>query len=175
MINGIQLGVYMPLTNVPIPENASEFTQFVAGVVTFDIPEVDMESVFGSIVECPEDDDILTELDEERLSESSTVGGVQWSEIKINYFQQPNFDRKSLFNALDETDQQLLIRLAEAQEDQGWSNLLYNPESSTKPYVEALDTVGFDSAYLSRNLGTAFVFILFATMGLVTILFTLLF
>ena len=65
MINGVQLAVYLPLSNVPISQNAIEVCSAIAEVVTFDIPGIDMESVFGSIVECPEQDGILTDFRED--------------------------------------------------------------------------------------------------------------
>ena len=54
MINGVQLAVYLSLSNIPISENALNVCQAIVDVVTFDIPDVDMEFVLGSLVECPE-------------------------------------------------------------------------------------------------------------------------
>ena len=68
-INGMQLAAYLPIINIPISGNAGAFSGFIAGVVTFDVPGIDMESVFGSAVECPEEDSILTDLVEEILSD----------------------------------------------------------------------------------------------------------
>ena len=68
-INAMQIAAYMPIINMSIPGNAGAFSKAIAGIVTFDIPGVDMESVFGDIVKCPDDDDILTDLDDESLSD----------------------------------------------------------------------------------------------------------
>ena len=103
--------MYLPLTNVPIPTNASKFTGFVSGVVTFDIPNVHMETVFGDVVKCPEEDSILTDIvEEQELSDLTTIGGVQWSDLKLRYFYEANFDRKALYNSLNDTEQYTLIR-----------------------------------------------------------------
>ena len=53
--------------------------------------------------------------------------------------------------------------------------MLQNPDSFAQPFVTALDSVSFSSAYLSRNLGTAFIWILGITIGLVLILLLSLF
>ena len=119
-INGIQIGVYLSLTNVPTPENASYFNNFLAAVVTFDIPDVDMESTFGVIIpvlNMPEDDSLLIGDEDEELSDLTQVGGTAWKDIKLDYFYAPNFDRKRLFETLSQEDQSTLIRLAEAQEE----------------------------------------------------------
>ena len=73
----------MPLTNVPIPDNASNFIGLLSGVATFDIPNVDMESVFGKIVECPEEDGIHLELQEDEINDETVIGNITWSELKI--------------------------------------------------------------------------------------------
>ena len=63
-INGMQLSAYLPIVNVPISENAREFSGIIAGIVTFDIPGVNMESAFLGLTECPEDPEgtFLTDL-----------------------------------------------------------------------------------------------------------------
>ena len=43
MINGVQLAVYLSLSNTPIPDNALKVCEAISDVVTFDIPGVDME------------------------------------------------------------------------------------------------------------------------------------
>ena len=68
----MQLSAYLPIINVPVPEIAGEFSGKIAGIVTFDIPNFDMEFVFGGLTECPEepeDDTFLTNLREESLSD----------------------------------------------------------------------------------------------------------
>ena len=65
MINGVQLAVYLSLTNIPISENALRVCEAISDVVTFDIPGVDMEFILGSIAKCPETDDILTDIPED--------------------------------------------------------------------------------------------------------------
>ena len=77
---------------MPIPGNAGAFAGAVSEVVTFDIPYVDMESVFGPIVACPKDDSILTDLQEASLNDNSTVNGTPWYELRIKLFYDPYFD-----------------------------------------------------------------------------------
>ena len=55
----------------------------VAGIVTFDIPDVDMESTLGSAFECPEEDSILSYLMEEPISDETIVALKTWKEIKV--------------------------------------------------------------------------------------------
>ena len=97
------------MTNVPIPVNASVFNNFMAGIATFDIPDVDMESVFGTLTEalnCPEEDGISMGVeDEEEISDQTMVGGVEWKELKVDYFQSPNYNRKLLYDQLSAKDQ----------------------------------------------------------------------
>ena len=78
---------------MPIASNAGIFSQIIAGVVTFDIPGIDMESVLGSAFECPEEDSILTDLREQTISEDTIVNEMTWSEIKVLY-EDPYFDRR---------------------------------------------------------------------------------
>ena len=47
MINGIQLAAYLPLISIDIPEKTTKYSGFIAEIVTFDIPDLDMESVLG--------------------------------------------------------------------------------------------------------------------------------
>ena len=70
-INGMQLAAYLPIINVPIPENAGKFSGFIAGIVTFDIPGADMEAFIGDFSSCPADPEgtFLYDLDEESYSD----------------------------------------------------------------------------------------------------------
>ena len=66
------MGVYLSMTNVPIPMNASVFNNFMAGIATFDIPDVDMESVFEPLttaLNCPEEDGISMGVEEEEIND----------------------------------------------------------------------------------------------------------
>ena len=74
-INGMQLAAYQPVVNIPIAENAAEFSSAVVGIVTFDIPDVDME-ILGPVVECPEDDGVFTDLVEETINYNTTINGT---------------------------------------------------------------------------------------------------
>ena len=62
MINGMQIASYLPIINISIGGIAGTLSAFIAGIVTFDIPGVDMESVLGSWFACPEEDAILSNL-----------------------------------------------------------------------------------------------------------------
>ena len=76
MINGIQLIAYLPIINISIPQQTSEFSGFIAGIVTFDIPNIDMETTFHlETFECPEQDGIFTDLIEEDLSGETYIAG----------------------------------------------------------------------------------------------------
>ena len=63
MINGIQMVSYLPLVNVPIPKGAATFSGSVTEIITFDIPNLDMETVLSYFdsFQCPDDDAIFTD------------------------------------------------------------------------------------------------------------------
>ena len=70
--------------------NASVFNNFMAGIATFDIPDVDMESVFEPLttaLNCPEEDGISMGVVEEEINDQTVIGGVEWKDLKLNYFQ----------------------------------------------------------------------------------------
>ena len=46
-------------------------------------------------------------------------------------------------------------------------------EEKATNYIDGLSLLGFENAYLSRTLGTAFLWILYTTVGLVAILLLL--
>ena len=92
------MGVYLSMTNVPIPVNASIFNNFMAGIATFDLPDVDMESVFQpltSALDCPEEDAISMGIEDEvEINDQTLIDGVEWKDLKFDYFQSPNYNRK---------------------------------------------------------------------------------
>ena len=53
----------------------------IAEIVTFDIPDLDFESVLlpGDSLKCPENDEIFTDLQQETYSDKTAVGGYKWS------------------------------------------------------------------------------------------------
>ena len=57
----MQLASYLPIVNIAFAENAAEFSGDVAAIVTFDIPGIDMEFVLLGLVDCPEEDAILSD------------------------------------------------------------------------------------------------------------------
>ena len=67
----MQLAAYLPIVNVPISENVGKFSGIIAGIVTFDIPDTDMETFIGDFSSCPEDPEgsFLRELQEEPVSD----------------------------------------------------------------------------------------------------------
>ena len=52
MINGMQIASYLPIINIPISGDAGKFSSQIAEIVTFDIPDVDMELL--GFLKCPE-------------------------------------------------------------------------------------------------------------------------
>ena len=80
MINGLQLAAYLPIINIKIPEAAGKFCGEVANIVTFDIPNVEMEQIplLGKYLECPEEDSIFKDLEQESYSDQTIVGGFHW-------------------------------------------------------------------------------------------------
>ena len=59
-----------------MPENAGKFSGIIAGIVTFDIPEVDMEFLFAGLTECPEDPEeetFMLDLRDEAISDKSEI------------------------------------------------------------------------------------------------------
>ncbi len=108
----------MPIINLPIPGKAGAFSKAIASVVTFDLEingeGIDMEYVFGSAVKCPDEDRILTDLDEEILSDTTTIRDIPWSELKYSLYYDPYFDRTNFTELLDEDERERLIRLSEA-------------------------------------------------------------
>jgi len=57
MINGLQLPVHYPALDVEFPESTNRVVEILLGVVTFDIPYVNLVDMFGSQLELPEDHD----------------------------------------------------------------------------------------------------------------------
>ena len=83
MINGIQLIAYLPLINIAIPEKPAKYSGFIAEMVTFDIPDLDMESVLGfDMFQCPDDDQIFTEINTESYSDKTVISGYKWAELR---------------------------------------------------------------------------------------------
>ena len=89
----MQLASYLPIINIPIAENVAVFSRVIAEIVTFDIPDIDMESVSMGALECPENDTILTELEEVTISDQTTIKGIPWSELKLKFASAPKSER----------------------------------------------------------------------------------
>jgi len=57
MINGLQLPVHYPALDVEFPESTEDGVEILLGVVTFDIPYVNLVDGLGSVIALPEDHD----------------------------------------------------------------------------------------------------------------------
>jgi len=58
MINGLQVPIHFPILNVKFPETTDGVIETLLGVAKFDIPYVDLESMFGGwLIDLPEDHD----------------------------------------------------------------------------------------------------------------------
>ena len=77
----MQLSSYLPIINIEFPKNAGEFSSKIAEVVTFEIPGLDLD-LLGDFVRCPEDDNYLSDLREETISDETTIQGIMWSDLK---------------------------------------------------------------------------------------------
>ena len=51
--------------------------------------------IFGSFAKCPDEDSILTDLDEEVLTDRTLIAGVQWRELRQRLLNDRSFDRKT--------------------------------------------------------------------------------
>ena len=88
----MQIAAYMPIINLKISDNAAEFSAFIAEVVTFDLPDVDMEII--PLLELPEEDPILSDLVESPISDATTLNGYSWKELKAFFPYLPSSERK---------------------------------------------------------------------------------
>ena len=94
MLNGIQLAAYLPLINIDIPDNAAKFSGFIAEVVTFDIPDVEMETVLShDKFQCPEDDQNFSDINTESYSDQTVISSYKWAELRNMLWNDPYFNR----------------------------------------------------------------------------------
>ena len=92
-INGLQIAAFQPIVNINLPKLAGSFSSSIAGIVTFDIPYVDLDTwTFGSL-DLPDDDGILKDLEEEFISGDTKLSGKKWNELKDLIYFNSYFDR----------------------------------------------------------------------------------
>ena len=60
----MQIAAYQPIVNIDLPTIAGSFSSAVAGIITFDLPYIDLDNVTFDLLDLPENDGILTDLDE---------------------------------------------------------------------------------------------------------------
>ena len=75
-----------------------------------------MENIplFGSLAKCPDEDNILTDLKEEVLTEWTLVAGFQWSDLRQHLLNDPFFNGRAFVDSLRGDEVRTFIRLAEA-------------------------------------------------------------
>ena len=144
----------------------------MAAIVTFDIPDVDMEAIplLGKWTKCPDDDGLLTDMEETPISDKTEIQGIKWAILRDELWTNPYFQAYNFTKNLSEEERELFERLTGAQDEIGWTVPLTKVIGKAELYKNGLDLLGFGSAYLSRGLGTAFIWILLATLGLIAIL-----
>ena len=78
----------------------------IAEIVTFDIPDLDFESVLlpGDSLKCPENDEIFMDLQQETFSDKTIVGGYKWSELRVLLWEDPYFNRIAFMESLSRDD-----------------------------------------------------------------------
>ena len=92
-INGLQIAAFQPIVNISLPKLAGYFSASIAGIVTFEIPYVDLDTwTFGSL-NLPDNDGILKDLEEEFISGDTKLGGIKWNELKDKLYFNSYFDR----------------------------------------------------------------------------------
>ena len=92
----MQIASYTPIVNIKVSSDTGEFAAFIAAIVTFDIPDVDMESVLPFLA-FKEDEIYLEDLNEEVLTDLTQIKDVLWLELKYLYMQTSSFDSATFF------------------------------------------------------------------------------
>ena len=103
-INGMQLAAYLPIVNIKLPDTAGSFSSAIAGIVTFDIPNVDMEFIFAQTISFPEDDSIMNDIRLDVISDETEINGVSWTDLKGYFWSDPYFDKKAFADSLNVKD-----------------------------------------------------------------------
>ena len=63
----------------------------------------------------------------------------------------------------------LLQRLIEAQEEEGWHTSLSDTQGKAEHFKAGLELLGFESIYVSRNMGSIFIWVILATCSIISI------
>ena len=101
------------MINIPIPTKTSDFSGFIAEIVTFDIPELDMENVmYFENFQCPEYDEIFTDLIQETYSDYTLISGYEWRELRDSLWNDPYFNRILLLEQMSPSDYKKYLKLA---------------------------------------------------------------
>ena len=80
--------------NIATPPLTAEFSGFIADIVTFDIPGIDMENILSlDSFQCPEDDQIFTDMLVESYSDQTIISGYKWVDLRDLLWNDPYFNR----------------------------------------------------------------------------------
>ena len=78
--------------NIDLPKLAGSFSSSVAGIITFDIPYVDLDTWTLNSIDLP-DDEILSDLEEQSISGDTELGGHKWNDLKDLLYLNSFFNR----------------------------------------------------------------------------------
>ena len=96
---------------------------------------------------CPADDQIFTDVAQFNYDDETVISGYKWSELRELLWTDPYFNKVMFFERLSYTEHFKFQKLADAQDEIGWTNKIIATQSEMQNQIDGFSSLGFESAY----------------------------